>query len=253
MLDGLILAFLFLAWGAQAVTPWRLPGVEAERRRLWAYSLLPLLTVSALAAIHFAQTHPDAAVYQGIYPLWLSRLGRILSVLFPALALADLVAMIGWRRLEDAGWRINAGFGLVFLLAASCAGELMRIGEGPESGPVALAFLVVLRTLLALGVAEALAPGRPVFAVMAGAALPFYYLLLPSGVAAVLWRSGQGITLGAASLLLLAARWLPAGLRRTTLIGAALLIGLLIARAGDLSQVLSGPDVAPMPELPGVP
>lgn len=253
MLDGLILAFLLLAWGAQAVIPWRLAGVEAERRRPWAYALLPLLAVSALAAIHFARTHPDAAVYQGLYPLWLSRLGRVLSVLFPALALADLVAMIGWRRMEEAAWRISAGFGLVFLLAASTAGELMRIGEGPESGPFALAFLILLRTLLALGVAEALAPGRPVFAPVAGAALPFYYLLLPSAVATVLWRGGQGITLGAAALLLLAARWLPQGLRRTALLGAALLAGLLIARAGDLSQALSGPMTAPMPELPGVP
>jgi hypothetical protein len=253
MLDGLLLAFLLLAWGAQALTPWRLPGVAAERRRPWAYLTLPLLIVSALAALHFAQTHPDAAVYQGLYPLWLSRLGRVLSILFPALAVANLVAMIGWRRMEDIGWRINAGFGLVFLLAASWAGELMRTGEGPESAPVALAFLVVLRTLLALGVAEALAPGRPVFAVMAGAALPFYYLLLPSAVAAVLGRSGQGITLGAASLLLLTARWLPQGLRRIALIGAALLVGLLIARAGDLSQALSGQPLEPMPELPGVP
>ena len=253
MLDGLILAFLLLAWGAQAAIPWRLADIAAERRRPWAYALLPLLVVSALAALHFARTHPDAAVYQGLYPLWLSRLGRVLSVLFPALALADLVAMIGWRRMEEAGWRIGAGFGLVFLLAASAAGELMRAGEGLESAPAALALLVVLRTLLALGVAEALAPGRPAFAPLAGAALPFYYLLLPSAVAAVLWRGGQGITLGAASLLLLAARWLPAGLRRIALIGAALLAGLLIARAGDLSQALSGPATAPMPSLPGVP
>lgn len=245
MLSGLILAFLLLAWGAQAVTPWRLPGVPAERRRPWASSLLPLLAAGALAAFHFAQSHPDAAVYQRLYPLWSSRPGRLLAILFPALALADLVAMTGWRRLEDAGWRINAGFGLVFLLAASWAGELMRIGEGPESGPLVLASLVVLRTLLALGVAEALAPGRPVFAAIAGAALPFYYLLLPSAVAAVLWRSGQGITLGAASLLLLAARWLPQTLRRIALIGAALMIGLLFARAGDLSQALSAPSLVP--------
>lgn len=253
MLSGLLLAFLLLAWGAQALTPWRLAAAEPERRRWWAYSLLPLLVVSALAALHFARTHPDAAVYQGLYPLWLSRLGRILSVLFPALAVADLVAMIGWRRMEEAGWRINAGFGLVFLLAASAAGELMRAGEGPESGPFALAFLIALRTLLSLGVAEALAPGRPVFAPVAGAALLFYYLLLPAAVAAVLWRGGQGITLGAAALLLLTARWLPQGLRRIALIGAAVLIGLLMARAGDLSQALSGPSLAPMPELPGVP
>jgi hypothetical protein len=253
MLDGLILAFLLLAWGAQAMIPWRLAGVAAERRRTWAYTLLPLLVVSVLAAIHFARTHPDAAVYQGLYPLWLSRLGRVLSVLFPAMALADLVAMAGWRRMEEVGWWISAGFGLVFLLAVSTAAELMRTGEGPESAPTVLALQILLRMLLALGVAEALVPGKPVFAPMAGAALPFYYLLLPSAVAAVLWRSGQGITLGAASLLLLAARWLPRGLRRIALIGAALLAGLLIARAGDLSQAFSGPNVAPMQSLPGVP
>lgn len=252
MLDGLILGFLLLAWGAQAVLPWRLPGVEAGRRRPWAYALLPLLAVSALAAIHLAQSHPDAAVFQGLYPLWHSRLGRVLAILSLALALADLVAMAGWRRLEDAGWRINAGFGLAFLLAASLAGELMRAGEGPQSAPLALAALAVVRTLLALGVAEALSPGRPAFALLAGAALPLYGLLLPSEIAGTLWRGGQGMTLGAAALLLLGARWLPPSLRRMALAGAALLAGLFIAQAGDLSQAMSGPAVAPMPGLPGV-
>jgi hypothetical protein len=221
------------------VVPWRLAGLEPDRRRPWALGLLPLLASGALAAFAYAGRHPDAAVEQALYPLRASLTGILLAVLLAALALVDLVAAQGWRRFEPAAWRLAAGFGLALLLAASWAGELMRIGEGPESALLPMAVLTVLRLLLALAAAETLAPGQPVFAPFAGAALPLYVLLLPAQLARALWGSPAAFTLGAAAVLFLAARWLPASLRRWALGAATLLAGLLLAQTALLSQRLA--------------
>jgi hypothetical protein len=236
--DGLLLGWVLLAWGAQAVLPWRLAGLAAERRRLGALALLPLLLSGALAAFFYAVRHPDAAVVQGLFPLGASRTGRTLAVLFPALAVSGLLLFFGWRRLDVAGWRIAAGFGLVFLLATAWAAELLRVGEGLESALVPLIALALLRALLALGAAEALAPGRPVLAVAAGPGLLLYGLLLPAQLAQDLGAHGQWLTLAAAALLLLGARWFPAPLRRPALLGAALLAGFYLGQAARLSAEL---------------
>jgi hypothetical protein len=238
-LDGLLLGGLLLAWGAQALLPWRLAGLPAEVRRSRAWIPLALLIAGTLAAFAHLQAHPDAAVTQGLYPFRASNVGRILTILFPALALADALLVGARRSLEPLGWRIAAGFGLAFLLAASWAAELLRMGEGPASGPVALAALVVLRSLISLGAAEALAPGRPAFAVAAGLALPLHALLLPAVLAHAL--HGQWITLGAAALLFLGARWLPGSLRRPALVAAVLLAGLYFGEAARLSQAVASP------------
>ena len=147
VLDGLLLALLLLAWGGQALLPWRLAGLP-DRRRAWAFVPLGLLVAGALAAFAHLQAHPDAAVTQELYPFVTSKLGRILMILFPALALADALLAGGRRSVEAAGWRIAAGFGLTFLLAASWAAELLRIGDGPASGRVALAMLVLAADIL---------------------------------------------------------------------------------------------------------
>ncbi len=241
MLDGILLGCTLLAWGAQAVVPWRLGNLAPERRqrlRPWAVALLPLLAAGALAAFAYANRHPDAALAQGLYPLSASRTGMLLAVLLAALALVDLVAAGAGRSFEPAAWRLAAGFGLTFLLAASLAGELIRIGEGPESALIPLLVLAGLRLLVALAAAEALAPGRPLLAPFAGGALPLYVLLLPARLARALWGGPAAFTLGAAAVLFLAARWLPASLRRPTLGAATLLAGLLLAQAALLSQRL---------------
>ena len=248
--DGLLLAGLLLAWGAQAVLPWRLAGLDAERRRAGALALLPLFLTGALAAFLYVVRHPDPAVVQGLFPLAASRSGRALAVLFVALTAADLLLFLTWRRLEAAGWRIAAGLGLVFLLAASWAAELTRIGEGPQGTVVPFLALVALRALAALGAAEALAPGRPLLAAAAGPGLLLYGLLLPAPLAHSLGAHRQWITLGAAALLLLGARWLPINLRRPALLGATLLAGLYLGQAARLSQEIGLP-LAPMPSLPG--
>ena len=239
MLDGLLLAWVLLAWGAQAVVPWRLPRIEPGRRRPWTVALLPLLVTGAIAILIYTQAHPDAAVVHDLYPLAASRTGRLLAVLLPALALVDLVAIVGGSRFEPAAWRIVAGFGLIFLLAASWAGELLRIGEGPEGTLIPLVILTGLRLLLSLAAAETLAPGRPRLAPFAGAGLALYDLLLPAQLARALWRSPAAFTLGAAVVLFLAARWLPASLRRVALGAATLLAGLFLAQVAQLSQALA--------------
>jgi hypothetical protein len=253
MPDGLIMAWVLFAWGAQAAVPWRLPGAGSGARRFWAAASLPLLVTGVVAALWYVQSHPDAAIAPGLYPLKASKPGRLLLVLLPALLLASLVAAVGWKKLEDAGWRIAAGFGLAFLAAASWAGELVRVGEGPESGPLPLALLVLCRLLLGLAAGEIAAPGRPLFAVAAGLAFPLYWLLLPAALADALSKSGALITLGASALVLLAARWLPERLRRPALAAAILLAGLVLAQATTLSQTLASPTMLPpMMGLPGV-
>jgi hypothetical protein len=247
--DGLLLGWLLLAWGAQAVLPWRLAGLDAERRRNGALALPPLFLTGALAAFFYVLRHPDPAVVQRLFPLASSRSGRALMVLFFALMVSDLLLFFTWRRLETAGWRIAAGFGLLFLLAATWAAELMRVGEGPESDVLPFLALVALRTLAALGAAEALAPGRPLLAAMTGPGLLLYGFLLPAQLAHALGARGQWVTLAAAALLLLGVRWLPANLRRPALLGATLLAGLYFGQAARLSSELGIP-LQPLPPLP---
>lgn len=251
MLDGLIMAWVLFAWGTQAAVPWRLAGAEPRARRLWTFAALPLLALGTLAAFWYVEGHPDAAIAPGLYPLRSSRPGRALLTLLPATALAGLVTAAGWRRMEAAGWRIAAVLGFAFLAAGSWAGELVRTGEGPASAPPVLALLVTCRLTLALAAGEIAAPGRPLAAVLGGLALPLYWLLLPFELADLLAGKGQRITLGAAAVLLLAARWVPPRLRRPTLAGGILLAGLFLARAADLSQSLGSPALPPLFPLPG--
>jgi hypothetical protein len=239
--DGLLLGALLLAWGAQAVIPWRLAAMEAERRRAWALALLPLLLTGVVAALLYLRHHLQAAVFQRLFPLAASRPGRALALLLLAMTVADLLLAIGWRRLEATGWRIAAGLGLLFLLAATWAAELVRTGEGPASTPGVLPLLVILRALVALGAAEALAPGRPFLAVAGASGLAFYSLLLPAPLAQALGSRGQWITVVTAALLMAMARRVPLSLRRPALLGAALLAGLYLAQAASLSERLGAP------------
>lgn len=251
-LAGLILAWVLLAWGAQAAVPWRLPGTPPRIKRLWALAGPMLLATGALVTALHVRAHPDAAIEQRLYPLTASLPGRALAVLLPALLIASLVTTAGWRRMEDAGWRIAAGFGLAFLAAASWGWELLRVGEGPSGRLGPFVITVVCRLLISLAAGEAAAPGRPLLAVLGGLALPVYWLLLPAELAQALQRGGHLLTLGAAALLFLAARWLPAALRRPALGAATLLAGLFLAQAAGISQTMI-PAPEPMPSLPSSP
>jgi len=256
-MGSLLLALILVVWGAQAVAPWRLrrgnsPDPSAARRR-WGHAALPLLLAGALAALLYVHDRPDAALGSGLMPILATLPGRLLVLLLAALLVADLILALGKSRIETLGWPLAAVLGLLFLAAASLAGELLRVGETAR-GPLSL-FLAAAacRLLITLAAGEVLAPGprRPLLALPAGLALPFYLFCLPRPLQAALAAGGEWITLAAASLLLLLAPWLPASLRRITLIAGVLLAALVLSHAGDLSQTLPVPPLPPMPPLPG--
>ncbi|HZF09585.1 MAG TPA: hypothetical protein VFE33_12415 [Thermoanaerobaculia bacterium] len=254
-MGGLLLALILLAWGAQAVAPWRLRRGDTPEnpaaRRLWGHAALPLLLAGALAALLYVHDRPDAALGSGLTPILVTLPGRLLVLLFAALLLADLILALGKSRIETLGWPLAAVLSLFFLAAASLAGELLRVGEN-ERGPLPLLFAAAgCRLLLTLAAGEGLAPGRPLLALLGGLALPLYFLCLPRLLQARLAAGGEGITLAAAALLLLLARWLPASLRRATLLAGVLLAAFVLSRAGDLGQSLPVPPLPPMPPLPG--
>ncbi|HEX2643376.1 MAG TPA: hypothetical protein VHU81_10310 [Thermoanaerobaculia bacterium] len=251
MRDGLILAVLLVAWGAQVALPARIPGVEPERRRLWALAVPILLLAGSAAALLYVRLHPDETLAASLFPLKSSTPGRLLAVLFPSLLGASIVTCLGWRKMESSGWRILAGLGLGFLAVAALALELLRAGES-QVGPLPVLLTAALcRVLIAAGSGELVSPGRPLLAVLAGLGLAAYWLVLPSGVVGVLRQSGHLFTSGAAVVLFLAARWVPPRLRRPALAGAVLLTGLFLATAAEISQALSSQiNVDPLPPLP---
>jgi hypothetical protein len=270
VLDGLLMTVVLLAWGTQAVVPWRLAGRHAGKtgnetvneadnapdpsRRLWAYAVLPLYAAGFVAVLSWAQTHPDATVAAGLVPLTASPWGRALAILAVALLAAALVTVVGWRRLEDAGWRILGGFGLAALAATCLVAELVRAGEGPASPLPVAAAAAACRLLVALAAGETLAPwraGRPLLALAAAPAFAAWFFVIPVALSDALVRSGAPLTAAAAAVLFLGARWLPASLRRPALAAAALLAGLFFAQAAAVSQGLSAPVFSPLPPLPG--
>ncbi|HVT59392.1 MAG TPA: hypothetical protein VHR45_13450 [Thermoanaerobaculia bacterium] len=251
--DALCLGLLLAAWGAQAVVPWRIAGAAhgAGGRRRWALLGPALVLPGALAGYLLMARHPDAAIAAKLVPLTASVAGTLVAVLAPGLLAVTLVAAYAGDRLEVAGWRIVAAFGAAVVVAASWAEELLRTGEGPPSPPLLLALLAGCRVLLALAAGELAAPGRPAWSIAAGCALPSYLPLLPPELRLPLWHQGEVVTLGAAALLLVSARWLPPALRRVALAAGVLLAALALSRAADLSESLApGPTTEPLPPLP---
>jgi hypothetical protein len=250
-MSGLLVAVILLAWGSQAVAPWRLRRADEAARRLWGFVALPLLLGGALAALLYVHDRPDAAIIAGLSPIFSTLPGRLLVLLLAALLVADLILALGKGRVENLGWPLAAILSFLFLTAATLAGELLRVGEG-QRGPLSLLFAAAgCRLLITLGAGEAIASGRPLLALAAGLALPLYYLCLPGPLKRAIAGGGYWLTLAAATVLFLAARWLPVSLRRPTLLAAALLAGIFLAQTGDLSQALPTPPMPPMPPLPG--
>ena len=248
VLDPLLLALLLAALGAHAVAPWSAAGDPAARER-WRLVALPLLLAGALAALLHARLHPDAALAAGLLPLLAGRGGRALAVLLPALLAVDLLALLGWRRLPPAAWRIQGVFGAALLAAACWTGELLRVGEGAD-GVAAVALAAAARLLVALGAGEIAVPRRPLAAPAAGAAVALYTWLLPPEVSGPLWSAGSVFTQAAAAVLFAAAPFLPRRFRVPALAGATLLAAVVLAQAMAVSQAVSAQPLPPLPALP---
>ena len=94
----------------------------------------------------------------------------------------------------------------------------------------------MIRVALAFAAGEAAAGPARGFATFAGAALPLSLIAFSAPVRATL--GPDVITLGAATLLLLAARFLPLSLRRPAALAGVFLAALFLDRTGDLSTAL---------------
>lgn len=242
-MTALTLALQWVILGLHVLLPWRLarlaPPAAAEtpdRRQLWALIAAPLLLAAALAGLFTLGARLDAALAWGL--VWPPRSVVALSLAFAGVAvgLADLLLFFGFRRLEAVGWRIAAGLGGFLLLAASVAGELLRLGRGPMTGLAGLAIAALCRVPLALAAGEASSGPVRGFATLAGVVLPFSLVGFAAPVRALLGE--DLLTLGAAVLLLLAARFLPPALRRPAALAGVLLAALFLDRTGDLQAAV---------------
>ncbi len=244
VLVAAVLAFNLLVFGAHARLPFRLAGGEERSRRAWALAAPPALLASLLLTGAALARQPDAALAWGMTgPLAASMPARLIALVMLALLLADVVVAVGWRRLEPAGWRILGALGLLGAMAHAFGAELLRVGWGPVAGLVLLLAAAALRLPLALAAAELAAgpPGRASLA--AGPALALAFLLWPETLRRTL--RPELATLAAAVLLLVAARWTPAKLRRATAVAGLLLAVFFLARAADLSASLGQRETLP--------
>lgn len=249
-MTALTLALQWVVLGLHVLVPWRLarlaatpvpspsapmPGA-ADRRQLWALVATPLLLAAALAALFTVGARLDAALAWRLAWPPRSLPALALVVAGASVGLADLVLLAGFRKLEPAGWRIAAGLAGALLVVASVAGELLRLGRGPAAGLAGLGIAAICRIPLALAAGEACSGPARGFATLAGAALPFTLLAFSPSVRASL--GPDLLTLGAATLLLLAARFLPLSLRRPAALAGVFLAALFLDRTGDLSTAL---------------
>jgi hypothetical protein len=172
----------------------------------------------------------------------------LLGLAAVAVALSDLILFAGFRKLEPLGWRVSAGLATALLLVASFAGELLRVGRGPAAGLAGLMLAAFGRVPLALAAGEAAVGPARSLATIAGVALPLSLLGYSAAVRATL--GSDLLTLGAASLLLVAARFLPRSLGRPAALAGVLLAALFLDRTGDLSAALEPRSTIPDVFLP---
>ncbi len=246
-----VLSIAWTSWilGLHALAPWACARPGADRRiQIWRQGALPALLSAALLAALSLADRIDAALAWGLtWPP--ARLpASVLLIAAAAVLLLDLVVLAGGPRFEPAAWWVAGSLGLLLLGAACVAGELLRVGRGPAGALGALALGAGARAALALAAAEATL-GRPRWlAPLAGLALPAAAACYPPALRAAL--TPHLPTLLAASLLLLAARFLPATLRRPTVFAALLLAALYLATAGARSEMLEPPLRLPDSFLP---
>jgi hypothetical protein len=254
LIDPLLLWLGLATLGAHVTVPWRLAGAPAELRRRWQLMALPALWTGLLAFFAGLLLHPDRAVAGGLatFPGG-NAFSRLLSGLFLAAAALDLLLLVAGHRFGDArrsaaGWRLAGAAAVPLLIAYCLAAEVVRVGEGPLGEPLLVWPAVLARGALALSAGELWLPGRPpwgshfrpLWSPVAALALPVYFLALPPPVRFGLVELGLPVTLTAAGLLLVAARWLPARYRKAALAAGLLLAAIVLSQAAALSEALSG-------------
>lgn len=252
-MNALAVALQWMILGLHVVVPWRLaqdtaalsgpnaggPGPApslAERRRLWALIATPLLLAAALAGLFTLGVRLDAALAWGLSWPPRSLAALVLIAAGIGVGLSNLILFVGHAKLEPAGWRIAAALAAALLVTSSFAGELLRLGRGPGAGLTGIVVGTVVRVALAMAAGEAAAGRVRYLSTAAGLALPFLLTAFAASVRATL--GADLLTLGAATFLLLAARFLPASLRRAAAGAGILLAALFLERTGDLSTAL---------------
>jgi hypothetical protein len=240
-----VLALNLLVWGCHAYLPWRLAAGEDRLRRAWAAAALPALGLSAIATFAVLRAGPDPAVVWGLTGFASgSPAARWIAVATAALALSDLVLFLGGARLGAREWRLAGVFGVLGLASQTWGSELLRIGWGPVPGPFGLLLGTLLRLPLALAAAELVAGGPRRWTTAAGPALAAAWLFWPGALRRAM--ALDLLTLAAALALLLAARHVPASLRRATGAAGLALAVLFLARSAVVSAILGGGDVLPI-------
>ncbi len=241
MLDALLILFALVVWGGHVVVPWRLAGQPAENQQPWRLAALPTLLAAALVFFTQLALYPDRAIAGGLatFPQG-NGFSRLLTLLFLATLATDLLMFLAGPRLEKLGWRLAAFAALPLLFTLGLAAEVMRIGQGPLGEPLLVWSAVLARTVIALAAGELCLRQRPLWSPLAALAVPLYLVSLPRPLRAGLWELGLGMTVLAATFLLLIARWLPQRYRRPALGAGLLLIALLFSQAATLSEALSG-------------
>lgn len=255
-MTALALVLEWVVLGLHVLVPWRLarqtaetpPAATSDPRRLWAMVATPLWMAAALAGLFGLGEQPDAALAWGFAWPNPSIPALALAVFGLAVGLADLLLFFGYRELEPAGWRIAAGLGGATLLAASLAGELLRLGRGPAPGLAGIAIAACCRAALALAAGEASAGRVRYLPMLAGAALSLSLPTMPAVLRAALGT--DLLTLGAAASLLLAARFLPPTLQRPAALAGVLLAALFLDRTSALQAALEPSSIIPEQFLP---
>jgi hypothetical protein len=229
---AILFAQLFLL-GANAVLPWRLATGEDAARRLWSLVCLPLLLLSLVLALAHLSLAPDGALFWGLSWPPRTTAARIVLVIVGAGAGGALLTAIGGRKFEPAAWRTAAILGGLVAAGAAFGGELLRFGGGPTGGLVTLLAATAGRFAVTLAAGECVAGPPRWLTPIAALLLPLGYLASPPEL-----RAGFGadiLTLAAAVLLLLVARFVPADWRRAVAIAGIALAALHFARAAEIS------------------
>jgi hypothetical protein len=234
-----------IAAGAPATVPWRLaarPTDDPARRPhagiVWLLAgLLPLGLVSILALL--AQV-PDQAVDAGLLPISHTLPGRLLALLFPLVLAAVIVLALGAERVDPLAWRLAAVLGILLAGAAAWFLERLRAAAGTPASGWPWLVLIACRWIWVITAGEVVAPGRTRWAPWAALALAPWVICLPEPVRGSVWPL-TSLTVGAAAVALLAARWVPPSLRRPVLAVGVLLLAALWVEAARISASFGAP------------